>query len=367
MAQNRLGGSGIGLPYPQSLYPVNLLGSPVTAATNRVDLAAGDALPVPGGDWVIQLGKYVFLQWLDPVTGIWQSYASSPGTTQYVHSDGQNIRVANLTGCPIGAVVTGAGSGYVQASTTVNASAGGSTWQPIVGGALNTSVSIVSAGSGYTIPPEVFIPAPQSPGVAATAYAVISSGTVSSISVLNQGAGYTTAPSLTILGAPNDPNYGSIVNATAVATLTGSGSITAVLCTNNGAPQAAAPTLTVAGVGMGATVSATMCWTATGASITSAGLGYATATEITSIGGRPTATPVFANPAIETSLMSPRPAMMLAAVASTSITSVSQIYDGGLFSGTPTTLLLTSGIVSTVASVTLTLGSTPDGVFIQPL
>ena len=267
MAQNRLSGPGLGLPFPQALYPTSLIGPAPTPATNEITMAAGQALPIPGGDWAINLGKYTTLQYLDPVSGVWMGETAEPGVN-YVHSDGQNIRIANLTGCPIGAVITNAGTNYVQASTTVSASAGGSLWTAIVGGALNTSLSITSAGSGYTIAPIVLIPAPTNvaltnPGVQATAYASISSGTVSGITVTNQGAGYLTAPSITLLPSPYDPNYGSIVNATATATLTGSGTVTAVLCTNNGAPQASAPTLTIAGVGSSATATATMCWTAT--------------------------------------------------------------------------------------------------------
>ena len=371
MAQNRLSGPGLGLPFPQALYPTSLIGAAPQPATNEITLAPGQGIPVPGGDWAINLGKYTFLQVLDPVTGTWITNVTTPGM-EYVHSDGQNYRMVNLTGCPIGAVVTAAGSNYVQASTTVSASAGGSTWQAIVGGALNTSLSITSAGSGYTVPPLVLIPAPTNvaltnPGVQATAYASISSGTVSGITVTNQGAGYLTAPSITLLPSPYDPNYGSIVNATATATLTGAGTVTAVLCTNNGAAQASAPTLTIAGVGSSATATATMCWTATGASVSAGGAGYTTSTEVTSLGGRPSATPVYTNPAIEAQILNPRQAAMSVAVAGTSITSIGTVYDGGIYAGTPTTLVLTNAVATTAATLVLTLGSTADTSYIQPL
>ena len=444
MAQNRLSGPGLGLPYPQALYPTSLIGAAPTPATNLINLAPGQALPVPGGDWAVNIGKYSMLQTLDPVTGVWLPITGSQADANYIHSDGQNVRIANLTGCPIGAVVTATGSGYVQASTTCTASTGGSVWQPIVGGALTeqalssvatsaasgtgtvatvtfaaqtaappvgslvtvagvtpagynvtnavvvasstTTVSyantttgaqtgagtvttnpITSAGSGYTVAPLVLIPAPPVPGVQATAYATISSGTVSGVTLTNQGAGYQTTPSLSLLPSPYDPNYGSIVNATAVVGLTGAGGVTAVLCTNNGAAQATTPTLTIAGVGTSATATATMCWTATGASVSAGGAGYTTSTEVTSVGGRTSATPVYTNPAVEGQILAPRAASMSVAVSGTSITSIGTVYDGGFYSGTPTTLVLTNAVATTAATLVLTLGSAQDVSAIQPL
>lgn len=442
MAQNRLSGPGLGLPFPQALYPASLVGAAPTAATNLITLAPGQAMPIPGGDYLFRSASNIaMLQYLDPVTGIWMNW-DTVNSLGAVHSDGQNLRLANLTGCPIGATVTAVGSGYVQASTTCTASAGGSTWQPIVGGALTelqlssqattaasgtgtiatitfssqaapppvgslvtvagvtptgynvtnavviasttTTVSyantttgaqtvagtvttnvVTNAGSGYTVPPVVLIPAPPNPGVQATAYASISSGTVSGVTLVNQGAGYASAPTLTILPDPYDPNYGSIVNATAVTGLTGAGEVTAVLCTGNGAPQSAAPTLTIAGVGASATATANMCWTGTGASVTAGGAGYGTSAEVTTIGGISSATAVWTNPQIEDKILKPRPAQMSVAAAAGAITSVAAIYDGGLFSGTPTTLVLADAVVTTAATLVLTLGSAPDTVTMQ--
>jgi hypothetical protein len=366
MAQNRLGGAGIGLPYPQQLYPSSLSGAAPTAATNELTLAPGQAVPLPGGDFALALGKYTFLQELDPVTGIWLNASTDPGLN-YVHSDGQNIRIANLTGCPLGANITNAGTGYVQASTTCTAAAGGSVWQPVVGGALSSTISIATAGSGYTIAPVVLIPAPPNPGVQATAYAVISSGTISAVTVTNQGAGYTTAPALTVLPSPYDPNYGSIVNGALTATLTGSGTVTALLCTNNGAPQSSVPALTIAGVGISAAATAAMCWTATGASVTAGGAGYTTSTVVTSVGGRVAGTPILTNPATDVQILTPRPAQMSVAVSGTSIVSIGTVYDGGLYSGTPTTMVLTNAVATTAATLVLTLGGTSDTSYIQPL
>ena len=257
----------------------------------------------------------------------------------------------------------------MQASTSISASAGGSTWQPIVGGAISTSPSIVAAGSGYTVPPLVIIPAPPSPGLQATAHAALTSGSVTSVTVDNQGAGYAGATiTFSVLPSPYDPNYGSITNATVTAVTTGAGSLVAAVCTNNGAPQASAPTLTVSGVGSGASATAVMCWTATGASVTAAGATYGTLTPwVTTIGGLSAASPSWTNPRYEVSIMRPRPASMAAAVASGSITSIATVYDGGLFTGTPTTLVLADAAPTVAAVLAVTLGNTYDVVTLQPI
>ena len=119
--------------------------------------------------------------------------------------DGFTRRVANLTGCPVAAVVTTAGTTYTKSGTTITAAAGNSTWQPIIGGLLTlTTVSV--AGSGYKVPPLCIIPAPApGTGVQATAVAAISSGTVSTITVTNQGAGYPSGLTVTLLPNPTDP------------------------------------------------------------------------------------------------------------------------------------------------------------------
>lgn len=369
MAQNRLGGPGLGLPYPQALYPATLIGSAYFPAGNEITLGAGECLPVPPGDWFIQLGKYTQIQFLDPVTTTWRSLTPDPAENTVIHSDGQNIRVANLLGCPVAGIVTGLGTGYIAGSTTITPSgSGGSTWVAVVGGALNVTVSVTSAGSGYTLAPQVFIPAPPSPGVQATAIAVISSGTVSSVSIINQGAGYTTAPTIALMASPYDPNLGTIVNATATCVLTGAGAVTAALCTNSGAPQTTAPTLTVAGVGTTATLSCVLLQTVTGGTISGAGAAYGASTVLSTAGGIPTATPTFQNPATEAGVLSPpRQAQIGLTITGGTVTSIGTIYDGGLFTGTPTTLFLTNGVPTTPATISLALGSTYDTVILQPL
>jgi len=150
--------------------------------------------------------------------------------------------------------------------------------------------------------------------------------------------------------------------------LTGAGAITGVLCTNNGAPVATAPTLTAGGAGSGATISAVLLQTATGASIAGAGVGYGSAAEITTVGGRPNAG-AYTNPTTELTGYRPRKASIGLGLTAGSLTSIGAIYDGGLFAVgvAPSPILLTNGAVTTAATVSLTLGSASDTCTIQQL
>ncbi len=254
MPQQNIAGPGVPLPlspaYPQTPGQSN----PYIAPSNKLALSPAQTFSIPAGSWVIQSsGTISAIQWKDPIRAEWVNM-QGPGVALFmrVTSDGANWRVNNLSDAAYGATVTSAGSSYVQATTTVTAGTGNSTWVPVVGGAVATG-SITAAGAGYTIPPLVLIPPPPSPGVPATAIAVISSGSVTSITVVNAGAGYLTAPVPQILPGQTDP--GTITsNATATLTLTGAGTLTAVLLGNFGAPLTTAPTLTVGGAGTTATI-----------------------------------------------------------------------------------------------------------------
>ncbi len=372
-----LSGIGIGLQVNQFLYPQDLIasfGGSVDVGTNEVTLAPGCDLPLMRGDWLIDLGGVNILQFLDPTTNLWRiprtGFRSSPA---FVQSDGANVRVANLTGCAVGAVVTNAGSGYPATGTTCTANTGGSTWQVIVGGQLSIT-TVNTTGSNYGIAPLVIIPAPPSPGVQATAYATIASGTVSGVTLVNRGAGYLTAPPLAILPNPADPNLLSttaIVNATATAVLIGAGSVSAVYCTNPGAPVATAPTLTIAGTGgSAATATAQLMLTMTGATVFSGGTGVTDAGAFITVGGIPTATPVNTNPDIELLNFIPRPATGGLANSGGSLVSVSTIYDGGLFIGATPSLIVTptaGSVGATGPSVAALVGSANGTVRLQQL
>lgn len=255
----RISGPGVGLPPPQALYPSTLNLSPYTAPTNRVSLKPASTIKIPAGRWIVSVtGVISALQYFDPVRLEWVNI-QGPGAAwaSFVESDGFNIRVCNLADSFYTGIVTTPGTAYVQASTTVTAATGNSTWNPIVGGAIGT-ITVVSGGAGYTMTPTVFIPSPPAPGIAAAALATLSAGAVSTITVSGgvAGAGYLVAPPIVIVPDPSDPALaaGLITNATATCVLTGAGTITGLLLANGGQPLTTAPTLTVNGVGSSAVV-----------------------------------------------------------------------------------------------------------------
>lgn len=387
----RINGPGNGLPYPQGLYPSELNYAPPDSPTNRIALAPGDTLPIPAGDWFVNLGQYNVLQFLDPVTNMWSMgpNAAWNGGHQFVVSDGFNVRVANLTGCPISASVTNYGAGgYVQSTTTITPTPGNSTWLPIVGGQLTVG-SFLARGAGYGVAPEVFIPAPPPAannsngvgGIPATAYAVISSGTVSTISFTNPGAGYPSTITAVLVPSPTDPNLSAgITNATILFSLAGSGSITGAICTNNGAPLSNPNqfTLTVTGAGTQATVVGNVLQTVTAATVSTIGAGYGTtAALLTTVGGVPATGTITNNPEFNGLAWRPRQAQIGFTVGGATGSLGLQngsIYDGGLFltNAAPGFVIGTQPIAggslasTTVATIALTMGSRADNVIIQP-
>jgi hypothetical protein len=372
-----LAGPGQNLPSPQALYPASLYNAPFQPATNRITLPPGEALPIPpnpyGGGWLVSSGSYGIRQYFNPVTLTWDGFSTALATDAPLRtpSDGFNYRIANLTGCPVAAIVTSQGSvTYAQATTSVVAAAGGSTWQAIVGGAINTTVTSVTsivAGGGYTIAPLVFIPTPPPPGVAATAVASISSNSVSTVTMINQGAGYTSAPPMLLLPSPFDPNYlaGTVTQSSITTlTLTGTGVVTGVLCTNNGTQQGATmPSLTITGAGSGALATVVPMWTVASNSIAAIGAGYASGNNgVLSFGGIPTAVPFWKNPQSELTNPIPRAFTGYATLTGTTITTIVAV-DSGLFFGTPSVLAFGG---TTLASIVPTVGGTNTTVLMQP-
>ena len=388
-----LSGPGVGLPLPQNLYPTELYNAPYDISTNQVCLQPGEELPLPAGNWYISKGGYLVIQYLDPLTNSWV-FASGTAWNRgvdYVKSDGFNVRLANLTGCPVGAVVTngGAGTAYVQSSTTISVTGGGgSTWAPIVGGALATSITTGGFGAGYGVAPLVFIPPPQPPqtnangvgGIAASGYTNLTSGgTVNTVSLTNQGAGYASAPpNQLMLPNPTDPNLSTgITLGTVMFSLVFSGSLTGAIMTNPGAVLAlpASITLAVAGAGTSATVQALYMSTVTGASTSTPGIGYPTGQGlVTTVGGYPP-TGTYANsPYTLYDVFFPRPAQISLTPANQSIAAATAgvVYDGGLFvsASAPSGVFIPAGTggatITTVASIVLTVGSKPDIAILQP-
>lgn len=278
-----IGGFGIPLPLPQAPSPVLPPGQSSSLQSITFDLVAGASLILPPGGWMIQK-VYSIVQWRDPVSGRWLPDGNvTPTLFKTIISDGANFRLWNPKGFPVSATITNAGTAYVQATTTVTASARGSLWHAIVGGAVGT-VTVGNdpkgnaGGTNFTLPPTIVISCPPSQltglpstatalgGIPATATAAVSGGAVSAVTIDNAGAGYASAPTFQVIPDPRDPNIGKITVPALTAVLTGSGTVTAVVLDYAGDSAGAAPTLSFAGAGSSAAATANIV--ATGATDT---------------------------------------------------------------------------------------------------
>lgn len=372
MAVSRIGAAGIPLNNNALIPPSNYFPSAQVfaqfAGNNEMTMPAGAVSILPAGQYQVTPGLYTFIQTKDPVTNLWRQIQSMPNGSVRVYSDGGNFRLANLTGCALGAVVTTAGTAYTSAPT-VTASAGASTWTAIVGGAISATVGAGAlAGTGYIYPPILQVSAPPLGGVPATLTCAISAGAISAVTVVNQGAGYNVAPTVSVVNDPRD-TVGS--GGTIVAALAGSGTITAVVCTNHGTPVTAVPTLTFSGGGgSSGAATAVMCFSITGVGSVTGGAGYGNALAfgvITTGGQAPAGTGT--NPANAANLLIPRQAS--GAGVSTSggaLTATGFAFtDTGLFSAVPSTLVIGSAIATGQGAVPVTVGGVTDSVFIQPV
>lgn len=382
-----LSGPGIGLPFPQNLYPSEAANAPQDASSNRVPLAPGDVFVLPCGDWYVNLGFYNVIQFLDPVTGVWVMGAGSSFNRGqlFVKSDGFNCRVANLTGCVVSASVINGGTNYVQATTTITAvgtfNVTAPTLVPIVGGALGLTgtftLDVTTKGAGYGVAPLIMIPPPPPSyanangvgGIPAQAVAVIGSGgSISSVSIINPGAGYPSAPTAVVVPSPFDPNLSvGITQATVAFSLTSAGVIMGALVTNNGSPlnngSLASITLTVGGAGSSGSLTANVLQTVVSGSVSGTGTGFGTAIDILSYGGTPVAGTITNNPEALGLAWLPRQAQISA--PSVTAGAVAAIYDGGLFQSAPTFLALGTLAGSVAPTLAMVMGGRIDKVDIQ--
>jgi hypothetical protein len=383
-----LAGPGQGLPLPQNLFPTQLFNAPSDISTNNLGLAPGDCFVLPAGDWLVSLGMYHVLQFLDPVTNTWAMSAGSAWNRGQilVTADGFTQRIANLTGCVVSASIINGGTSYVQATTTITAIGAFApnavpTLLPIVGGALaltgTFTIDVPTKGAGYGVAPLIMIPPPPPAvanangvgGIQAAAIAVLGTGgSISSVSIINPGAGYPTAPVAVVVPSPFDPNLSvGITNASVLFSLTSAGVIMGALVTNTGGPlpngSLGSVTLSIGGAGSSGSLTANVMQTVVSASISGAGAGFASAGG-TTFGGAPIQGTITNGPKALLLEFEPRPANMTFPAASVATAGV--IYDGGLFESAPTTVMLPASGVATFATILPVMGGRPDISVIQP-
>lgn len=348
--------------------------------TNFYTLAPGQVSSVfPAGDWYVHPGKYTTLQTIDPITGIWFGVGAGSvvGSVAKLYSNGVNYRLANQTGCVVGAVLTAAGSGFTG-TPLVTAATGNSLWQAFVGGAVNTSVVISNAGINYSYPPQVVFAAPPTTqnngagGIQATGYATISGGKVTAVTVTSQGAGYPSPPAITFINDPREGvnNVTQGYNAAAVCTLTGVGTVTGVVCIDHGTDGlTSVPNITISGGGgTSATATAIMCWSITGFTPT-AGTGYTGPSLLSALDAFPTATPAYLNQSTQNLLVNTRRAEILLPESAGAPTATGAVfYDRGIYTSVPTALVTTNGaLVTQTATFAFTMGGVADVSFIQQM
>lgn len=378
MAIPRIGSPGVGLPYPTVNSNLN---------SNYITLSAGQKWIVPAGTYILDLGPYTILQELDPVSGLWNPSATPDNGV--LASDGTSFRIANITGCVVGAEVTTAGTGYLTAPT-VTPSIGSATFRSIIGGSLSTTVTLVTTGVGYNHPPTIMLPPPPAGGIQATATAVVNTATglFTGVTLTNVGAGYTAAPTAipstitALAGNSFGQSFGTYniipdpldtittpaaftfgLNA-AVAT-----NVTGIICTDPGTAVTSVPTLTIAAAPSGGTTAvatAVMMFTVTGVTVVLAGTAYTPSSAFTVIapGTFVGGTAVVTNPLSDKGLFQPTPTFAYGTTTAAGIVSTAGlvISQGGFHQAVPSLFFTVSGtsVPTAVATGTAQVGGVTD-------
>lgn len=376
MAFPSIGSPGVGLPFP---------GQNSSLICDYRSLAPGQKHLIPAGEYQLVLGPYTVYQLNDPVQGWTTQVLASDGV---VASDGVNHRIANLTGCVIGALVTTAGSGYLT-PPTITPSAGSSTWQAIIGGMISTTVTVATAGVGFNHPPSILLPPPPAGGVQATCVASVSGGGITSVTMIGVGAGYTTAPiaAPATTGNATLASYGPYQGAYTIApdaadTITtpavltfslqtgvAASSISAILMTDPGVPVTAVPTLTIAAAPTGGTTAiatAIPLFTVTSLAVSSAGSNYGTSQSFQIVGAGALVSGTAANvqSMLNQGLFQPSPFFGYGTSLSSGILAATgmTISNGGLHQAVPTLAVIEGGatVPTSVAQVTANVGGVND-------
>lgn len=292
------------------------------------------------GQYLINLGPYCSLQMYDSTQQYWRNVPAANGVPLFISSDGTNYRIANTTGCPVGAIVT-TGLGALTNgfnTVTVTPTTGSSTWNTIVGGSSPSGlVSITTTGSNYALPPQlIYTPVNQgsTPYIMPTAIAVLTGKSISSVTVLSVGAGMLNPPSITVIPAPGD-SLGSGAVLTPPQSLT-SGSLAHMWPITYGTGVTVAPTFTFTPASSIA-ATAIMNFTVTGVSVVTAGasLGASIAFMMTSGPGTSpqgpeTLTAIVSNAYYDKLCIFPRPAQIGAFTGTTGAVSQAILLGGSL-------------------------------------
>lgn len=361
----------------------NLMGSGLWAKkAQEVSLPTGGLYVLPAGQYAVQQGPFTFIQYFDAASQIWRNMNTpvAGGCTQLVTSDGYSVRLANLTGTCVGAIVTTGGSGYTNgiytpsqqlgtaAAPKATVAAGGGTnlalLNVIVGGVINTSVTITAGGKSYTYPPILVFSQPPTGGVPASGVCTISAGAVNAVTVTNAGAGYTVAPTITVVNDPRDTT-GTGAVLTVNATLAQSGAIAALTSSDPGAAHTSVPAITFTPASTTA-ATAIMCFTATTvtwATPNHSGNGNFGLINSTVVAGSSTTT----NPAITTGLFAPR--LGYTAMSTTGSPTTTTIVDGGLHQIVPNAVLVANsdGTINAATTTTIAQGGITDTSYVLPL
>ena len=405
MAFPRIGGVGIPLNLNNAIGSATVLGAQVLASTgftqpfgsNAVTLIAGAIFNFPQGTFYVAPGPYTSLQFLDPVTTRWTTInAELSNRPIVIDSDGGNFRLANLTGVPVGALITTSsaggytnGIGTAVTGLTITPSAGGSVWVPVVGGQLLVAsagaVAPVTPGSGYLFPPLAVIGAPPVGSIQATGHFSGTSGgaLISGSFVLdNTGAGYLAAPVVTVIpdARDNTGTGGAVVlqlNASASGFLTAmypSGAFGLASGSGGyGLPVTSAPTFTFSPAGPAAT--AIMNFVLTGVALGVSGAGMTTGSNWIAITGNEVlSAAVFSaaynSPQTMTALTFPRQGKFAGAVGTVSgISSAGLVEEAGFgFQQVPQLYVITNSatLFTTPGTVTATVGGITDHSYVQP-
>ena len=297
-----------------------------------MSLPGGGIFYPPPGQYLFTSGYTTVLEWWDPIQQQWRVYGPVGARSLQVTCDGYNMRIINASGIVTGANITNAGSGGVNGigatATGVTVSFGAApsngvaaTAYAIVGGQINSTITITAGGSGYLVPPILLIDPPPPGGIQATAVCTISAGAINAVTVTNQGAGYTSAPTVTVIPQfqyyaggpsgsfavagvgiggsstavsgtpggsvlPNNVGLGSGAVLTVNATLAGTGTVTGIVPVQQGVGYTGTtiPTITITGAGAAA-ATAIMSMSLSSITITSGGVAYGTNTPMWSSNG----------------------------------------------------------------------------------